>query len=38
MYIAAATPLVVMLIERLALGRARPQASQPNAFVERTST
>jgi SSS family solute:Na+ symporter len=41
MYIAAATPLVVMAIERLVLGRtpaATPQAAQPNAFVERTST
>jgi SSS family solute:Na+ symporter len=43
MYVAAATPLVVMAIERLALGRApavaaAPQAAQSNAFVERTST
>ena len=42
MYIAAATPLVVMAIERLVLGRptadhAPPPATQPNALVERTS-
>jgi SSS family solute:Na+ symporter len=42
MYVAAATPLVVMAIERLALGRAptaaaTPQPAQPSAFVERTS-
>ena len=43
MYIAAATPLVVMALERLLLGRAptaaaAPQVAQPNVFVERTST
>jgi solute:Na+ symporter, SSS family len=42
MYVAAATPLVVMAVERLALGRppadhASPRAAQPNALVERTS-
>lgn len=40
MYIAAATPLVVMAIERLVMGHApaASQAAEPNAFVERTST
>ncbi|WP_407154707.1 sodium:solute symporter family protein [Bradyrhizobium sp. STM 3557] len=43
MYIAAVTPLIVMVIERLALGpasagHAAPAAAQPNAFAERTST
>ena len=40
MYIAAVTPLVVMAIERMAMGRApaAPQAAQPDAFVQRTST
>jgi SSS family solute:Na+ symporter len=39
MYIAAATPLVVMALERLVLGHApAPPQTQPNAFIERTST
>jgi SSS family solute:Na+ symporter len=40
MYVAAATPLVVMAVERLVMGRAPAAAatSQPNALMERTST
>ncbi|AHY52384.1 sodium:solute symporter family protein [Bradyrhizobium japonicum] len=40
MYVAAATPLVVMAVERLVMGRAPAAATtpQPNALMERTST
>lgn len=39
MYIAAATPLVAMAIERLVMGHApAAPAAQPNALMERTST
>lgn len=39
MYVAAATPLVVMAVERLVMGRAPAAATtpQPNALMERTS-